>query len=239
MPTVSTLTQALTRRRIQQLAFDASFKRGEVYFDEGRVRSLVVRGVALTATVSGTEDYSVRLAVEDGALQHRCSCPVGADGEFCKHGVAVALAWLAAARGETPGEAASPVVKLDDVRPFLLTQDKETLATWLLDAAERDERLRERLLRQAAHATSKGVDFAAYRRSIDRATKTGGFVDYRAERLVAQTNNAAYADTTQLLNKAKVLLLRLGHAEEWGTAIGKLRLAHKAKRNFVALAAKL
>jgi len=206
MATVSTLAQALTRRRIQQLASGASFQRGEVYFDEGRVRSLVVRGDALTATVSGTEDYSVRLAVEDGALQHRCSCPVGTDGEFCKHGVAVALAWLAAAQGETAGEAASPVVKLDDVRPLLLTQDKETLATWLLDAAERDERLRERLLRQAAHATSKGVDFAAYRRSIDRATKTGGFVDYREAFGFTQGIEEAVAPLHELLKE--------GHAVE-------------------------
>jgi uncharacterized Zn finger protein len=60
-----------------------------------------------------------------------------------------------------------------------------------------------------------------------------------AEKLVAQKNNAAYIGATHLLRKAQVLLLHLGRAEEWGAAIGKLRLAHKAKRNFVALAAKL
>lgn len=206
MATVSSLAQALTRRRVKDLASGASFQRGEAYFAEGRVRALVVHSDVLTATVSGTEDYAVRLAVENGALQHRCSCPVGVGGEFCKHGVAVALAWLAAARGEIADEAASPLVKLDDVRPFLLKQDKETLASWLLDAAERDERLRERFFRQAARATRKGVDFAAYRRSIDRATVTGGFVHYREAHDFAQGIAEAVAPLHELLKE--------GHAAE-------------------------
>jgi len=75
---------------VQQLAGGASFERGEIYAAEGRVRSLVMHGDALTATVRGSEDYAVRLAVKDDALAHACSCPVGADGGFCKHCVATA-----------------------------------------------------------------------------------------------------------------------------------------------------
>ncbi len=181
MSAASALHRLLTRRRLRQLASGRSFERGETYFRERRVLSLVQRAGALTATVRGAEDYSVRLGAADGALRFHCSCPVGGDGEFCKHQVAVALAWLADrqaaedAEGETAGTA---VVKLDDVQPWLLQQEKSTLAAWLLEAAERDPRLRERLLRQAARATNRRADFSAYRRAIDRATPNGAFVAY-------------------------------------------------------------
>jgi hypothetical protein len=37
----------------------------------------------------------VRLAAgSDGELEYECNCPVGDEGTFCKHAVAVALSWL-------------------------------------------------------------------------------------------------------------------------------------------------
>lgn len=57
---------------MQQLAGGASFERGETYAAEGCVRSLVVHGDVLMATVRGSEDYAVRLAAADGALTHAC-----------------------------------------------------------------------------------------------------------------------------------------------------------------------
>lgn len=223
METPSSLSQILTRRRAQQLASSASFDRGEAYFAAGRVRSLVVRGATLTATVSGTEDYAVSLAVEDGTLQHQCSCPVGANGEFCKHCVATALAWLDTTTGRESGKSGNTieVVRLDDVRSFLLNQDNATLAAWLLDAAERDEQLRERLLRQAAPAAGKGVDFAAYRHSINRATDTDGFVHYRDAFAFTQGIEEAIAPLHELLKE--------GHAVEViGLAEHALARASKA-----------
>lgn len=182
----SELSRLLTLKQIRQLADARSFQRGQSYLDEERVRSLVVHGDTLTATVCGTDNYAVRLAAKDGALQHRCSCPVGTEGGFCKHGVAVALAWLGAhspdgnqARKKSPAESdATPLVSLDDLRPWLLDQTPATLAGYLLEVAERDDRLREKLLRGAARATTKGIDLSAYRKSLDRATRTGGFIDY-------------------------------------------------------------
>jgi uncharacterized Zn finger protein len=201
MTTQAALSRVLTRRHVQRLASGTSFQRGEDYATGGRVRSLVVRQDALTATVAGSAEYAVRLEVRDGALQHQCSCPVGTDGEFCKHCVAVAVAWLNANEGKAPGkpENTAAVVRLDDVRPFLLKRDKATLADWLLEAAENDERLRERLLRQAARTTGKG-DFKAYRRSIDRATSTGGFVHYREAFDFAQGIAEAVAPLRGLLD---------------------------------------
>lgn len=180
------LRRLLSLKQIKHLAGERSFQRGQDYRDGGHVRSLLVHGDALTATVSGTEDYNARLAAKDGVLQHRCSCPVGAQGAFCKHRVAAALAWLGAravdglSRNPNPPPATdpTPIVSLDDLHPWLIAQPSATLAGYLLDVAERDDRLREKLLRTAARATSKGVSLTAYRRSLERATRTGGFIDY-------------------------------------------------------------
>lgn len=182
----SALGQFLTLKQIQHLSGERAFQRGRDYCDGSHIRSLVVHGDTLTATVCGTDDYTVRLAAKDGALQHRCSCPVGAEGGFCKHAVAVALAWLGtnAATGKSAlktsrsGNNGIPIVSLDDVRPWLLDQPPATLAGYLLEAAERDDRLREKLLRGAARANAKGLDLRAYRRSLERATRSGGFIDY-------------------------------------------------------------
>jgi uncharacterized Zn finger protein len=174
----SCLNRLLTLNQIRRLAGDTSFRRGQAYCERGQVRSLVAHGDTLTATVTGTESYAVRLAAKDGNITHRCSCPVGTDGMFCKHCVATALAWLEAGPVRGQSIADSPLVTLDDLHPWLLSQPAASLATWLLETAERDDRLREKLLRAAARATAKGLDLSSYRKSIDRATRTGGFIDY-------------------------------------------------------------
>ena len=185
MPAPSDLKQVLTRQAIRQLAGSRSFERGEEYFDSGQVLTLVEHAGQLTATVQGTDAYRVVLSVEDGALDYACTCPVGVDGDFCKHCVAVGLAWLAgtarssgASRSRQP-KAETPVVTLDDARRWLEKQDTKALVEIILEQATRDDHLRERLLLQSAKAAGKGVNVAAIRKAIQRATRTGGFVHYR------------------------------------------------------------
>jgi uncharacterized Zn finger protein len=186
MPATGQLKTALTRDALRHLAGARSFERGEDYFAAGQVTSLVEHAGKLTATVQGTEDYRVTLSVRDGKLGFDCTCPMGADGAFCKHCVAVGLAWLANSAGNTAKKnlraVDTPVVTLDDARAWLNQQEKKTLAEMLLDQAATDQHLRERLLLQAAKSAGKGANVAAVRQAIDRTTRTGGFVDYRAAR---------------------------------------------------------
>lgn len=196
----SSLSDLLTVRQIKQLASETTFARGKAYCTHGHVCSIVVHGETLTAAVTGTEEYAVRLSAKDGTLAHRCSCPMGADGEFCKHCVATALAWLEAGQSTTK-DGVTPLVKLDDLRPFLLKQDREALTIWLLEAAERDDRLRERLLRNAARAAGKCTDFTSYRRAIDQATRTGGFIDYGAAHGFAESVREAVEPVRELLTE--------------------------------------
>jgi len=92
MPVTSKLKQVLTHQALRRLAGARSFQRGEDYFAAGQVASLVEHAGKLTATVQGTEDYRVTLSARGGVLDYDCTCPIGADGAFCKHCVAVGLA---------------------------------------------------------------------------------------------------------------------------------------------------
>ena len=85
---------------VRGLADPKSFQRGEEYFAAGHVRRISVDGTAVSATVEGTHAYRVRLDVTRNGLRGRCSCPH--DVEFCKHCVAVALAWLEQATEPLP-----------------------------------------------------------------------------------------------------------------------------------------
>src|SRR3989337_428474 len=85
----------LDTNTLRRLAGPRSFERGESYFEDGRVGSLVEDKGKITAFVHGSSKYRVKLWNEDGNLEYECSCPVGQDGDFCKHCVAVGLTWLA------------------------------------------------------------------------------------------------------------------------------------------------
>jgi uncharacterized Zn finger protein len=165
--------------RLKNLTNDRSFARGEAYFNEGRVSNLAEREGVLTAVVSGQKDYRVELQLEDGEIEYSCDCPVGLDGEFCKHLVAAGLAWIKPHLKPTPrtGKKTRETTQ-DKIQEFLKLQDKSTLIQLLAEEAAENRSLRERLLLQAARVNSQGVDLAAYRQAIARATRTNGFVDY-------------------------------------------------------------
>lgn len=169
-------------RELKRLASDRSFARGEVYFNEGRVHALADRDGVLTAVVRGQKDYQVRLQVQDTDIEYLCDCPVGFDGEFCKHLVAATLAWMNpdADFPVKAGEREQPETNEGKIQAFLELQDKRTLIGMLVSEAAENSNLCERLLLQAARIHPEAVDLRAYRNAIARATRTSGFVHYHA-----------------------------------------------------------
>lgn len=161
----------VTPKLLRAIAGARFFSRGEAYFDAGAVRSLRADGGGVRAMVRGTHAYRVRLWVEGDGLGHDCTCPVGEDGEFCKHCVAVGLAWHAAGQGEGTAEEGGA----DDVRDFLMGLDKEALASMLLDRAGKDEALHRRLSIRAAHAKPAAVDLSVWKGAFDEALEAGGY----------------------------------------------------------------
>jgi uncharacterized Zn finger protein len=160
---VPDLLENLTRDAMLELAGETYFERGEGYHRGGHVYDLVEHGGVVVAKVTGTEDYRVRLWAEDG-LAYSCDCPLGLDGEFCKHCVAAGLAWL---EGDFSKDTPSGSATMNDVQTYLEDQDKDLLVRILMEQAMEDEGLRERLLLRASRIG--GLELAAFRRAVDDA----------------------------------------------------------------------
>ena len=128
----------------------------------------------------------MRLAVgSDGELEYECDCPVGDDGTFCKHAVAVALSWLEKVGEEifepSEKESAKPRKKRkthdEQIREYLETLDVSALREWLIEAADRDCGIRDKLL--FAAKAKAGTDASSLKSVVRQATWTSGFVDWR------------------------------------------------------------
>jgi uncharacterized Zn finger protein len=92
----------LHRDVVAKLAGERAFTRGQSYFRDGRVVDLVRRDASLSGQVRGSTTYAVRLWVGESNLAFSCTCPQGQESVFCKHAVAVALAWIARAATRSP-----------------------------------------------------------------------------------------------------------------------------------------
>ena len=182
----SGLTDVLTLRAIQELADARTFARGLAYFHGGAVGLLDADEYEARAGVQGTRRYGVRLAAGPGGeLEYECDCPVGDEGTFCKHAVAVALSWLENTGEEvfepSEKEPAKPRKKRkthgEQIREYLETLSQDTLREWLMEAADRDPGIRDKLLFSAK--ASAGSDISSLRSVVRQATKVSGFVDWR------------------------------------------------------------
>ena len=88
------IDEVVTVSNLRYAAGSRSYSRGEEYFEDGAVHHLHCDGEQLTADVHGTHVYHARITNKDGFLEGECSCPFGQDGNFCKHLVALGLAYL-------------------------------------------------------------------------------------------------------------------------------------------------
>jgi uncharacterized Zn finger protein len=207
MKVSSPFTPFLERRALSRLAGARSFERGEDYFDGKRVKAVNEHERTITATVQGSRSYRVKLWIEDDDLDYSCTCPVGADGEFCKHCVAVGLEWLEGDQRKRSGKTdEAAAVSMEDVRAYLLGQDKKALVEILVEQATDDDRIRQRLFLKAAKQGSKAINLATYQEAIDDAVGIDGFVDYRSA--------YDYAHGIEEVIDSVEDLLKEGHAAE-------------------------
>jgi len=174
------LADHLSPAKLKKLAGPAVFARGEAYFNSAAVSRMKVIDDVLSARVTGSYPYAVKLWEEDGGIEYECSCPHGEEGNFCKHCVAVGLAWLAENKpaGGTKSARQKKTNPWKDITDFVGLQDAATLAEWLLETAKRDDVLYENLLLKARRAAGPASTIKAFRAAIDRAVDTGGYVDW-------------------------------------------------------------
>lgn len=213
------LTEVITESILQTEAGDRAYERGLGYFQAGAVTDLVVTDDTLNARVVGGDEYAVQLWNEDGELGYSCTCPVGDDGIFCKHGVAAGLAWLA-------GQAATPPAQrgkddLAGIREWLTAAPREQLEKLLLEQALNDPGLRSRLNARAARvAATHRVDVKTLKETVGKALAVSGFVDYHGMRRFIERAYPA----VELISG----LIEDGHAQ---TAV---ELAHYALKRGIA-----
>ena len=90
----SPFAHVLHQDTIAKLARGPTLARGRAYAADGRVLALARKGTQIVGAVRGGGIYAVSLWVSGDGLGYVCSCPAGAEGDFCKHCVAVAVVWL-------------------------------------------------------------------------------------------------------------------------------------------------
>lgn len=135
---------------LRRIAGTRSFERGKDYFAHGAVRGLVEHEGTVTATVDGSRRYRVKLWADEGTVDYSCTCPVGGDGGFCKHCVAVGLAFLQSAAALAPcsdytgrfRKSKKPTITIDDVRAHLAA-DHRTHTAYVLVPENEYEAMRE------------------------------------------------------------------------------------------------
>ncbi|MEO7936377.1 MAG: DUF6880 family protein [Dokdonella sp.] len=170
----------LNLRLLRRRADSRSFARCEEYFNGDLVGRVTEHDAVISAKVEGTQTYRVKLWLEGDALDYSCSCPVGRDGEFCKHAVALGLAWLDGPHtNATTKPKSRKSVTLDDVRAQLLKRDKKTLVELIMQQAIEDDDLRRRLLMEVASRASDGLNLDTWREAVDEAVECREFVEYR------------------------------------------------------------
>ena len=206
------LDDLISRASLEGLAGSAAFRCGEEYLAVGAVGRLRVSGDRVAANVEGTTTYRVELRDERGVLAFDCSCPRAADGYFCKHGVALGLAWLdQPVAGRKTGAASGSKKRRDpwhDIKHYLTKQAADTLIELLLDVARRDDRMYQSLLLKAERADGGPEDVAAaFRRAIGGATRVHGFVDWREAASFAGDMEQVAESMAQLLKPDTAALL--------------------------------
>lgn len=212
-------------KAVASLSSTPFYERGLAYLEAGRVGPLRASAGRVGATVQGSEDYLVELRVKGERLRFSCSCPVGREGAFCKHCVAVALAWLREHDDSAP--------TLDDARAHLDTLPQSELVELLIDHAHDNEALARKLLLRAATPASAKADFASLHALIEQAFAHREFVPYREvwgyvrgiedtiDVLKAQLEQGGGGDVVGLAEHALKLAERaLDHVDDSGGQMG-------------------
>ncbi|WP_338742289.1 SWIM zinc finger family protein [Haloplanus salilacus] len=148
----------VTEEAVRDICTDAVFERGERYLTESRIHEIHCIGTTVTAIVSGSRQYEVRVDLATDGFAPWCDCPYDGPGT-CKHVVAVLLRCI-----DDP-----PPDEGDQLDAALDGADADELRAFLRDALATDTDLRGRFLARVGEPTRQSVD--ELRASIDRRFK--------------------------------------------------------------------
>lgn len=213
-----------TEDELRESAGDRSFERGAGYLDA--VSGLTVEPGADRATVRavvhGGAPYRVWLSVASrGALVGRCSCPYGAEGNFCKHCVAVGLTVLA--DGGLIEHVGMQRTRDGSVDAWLDALSPRELLALVREQAAIDPGLRKRL---ELRAIATEGDSGSLRREMARMLDPTPFTRY---------GYMEYADVHAFADQARGAVPVLSDLVARGRAVDAVDLAREAVSRVEAL----
>jgi len=138
--------KSLSESVIKTLAGEAAYQRGLNYYNEGRVTQLNINDTRISGMVEGDRQYRVTLNHTAKIFDGSCDCPASDNFDFCKHCVAVGLAYYY--QTQTNREMAD-AGDADAVRLYLNTFTKPQLVEELHTLIESDQSLYDHWLLRA------------------------------------------------------------------------------------------
>ncbi len=165
---------------LRRLAGAQNYRRGSEYFQEARVRTLTEKNGSITASVQGAEKYRVQIKIDKVSteLEFSCSCPVGAEGKFCKHLVAAGLQWLAKQEGNSGKQSGRKKTESLSVPEWLARQKKAVLVDFILEHADDDDDFWNWLEMHSSLRGDGSIDMERLIKGLDNAILIEDFVDY-------------------------------------------------------------
>lgn len=179
----------LTERQLEAAAGAVSFTRGEGYVQY--VHGLRVVGTTAKASIQAKNVYLVDLDWSGTLVQGSCTCPHAADGNFCKHQVAVGLCVVDRSLGQ--GTEAGPAPP--SWSRYLEGLEADELRDLVRELVERDpgaERLLE--VRSAVRGTDPATAARSLVGDVNDALRARGFIDYRRSFDVARAAQEMLAE---------------------------------------------
>jgi uncharacterized Zn finger protein len=142
------LVGILTETRLRRKADARSWQLGEEYIAAGAVTELETSEGRVTGKVRGSSLYAVQLSLNSrNDLDYDCNCPRHQDsGDFCKHLVALGLAYLRRNADSVEEVAVPKGSAIDTIQKHLAGLTKEQLITLLMAQSLENEPLRRHLL---------------------------------------------------------------------------------------------
>jgi uncharacterized Zn finger protein len=159
--TVTTLNNLLSTQQLKDYAGYRSFERGQQYFKQGQVTVISTNDSKISANVSGTRIYQTSLWLKGRHLESSCTCEAFEDDGFCKHCVAVGLAWLA---GEMPTDNVGNVPK--EVKDYVQQLSQQQLMDIVLQQASQNQQLLQQLLLSSHSLLDSNAKLANYKKLI-------------------------------------------------------------------------
>ncbi|MET7451454.1 hypothetical protein ABZT03_06065 [Streptomyces sp. NPDC005574] len=229
---------------LRTLAGPRSFERGRGYVDA--VTAMEVSDGWISATVHGTDAYEAELTLDDShGLAGRCDCPFGAEGNFCKHLVALGLAVLAEPEA-VPRQRGRARTRARELDAWLVALSRGELLALVREQVSGDRQLARRLELRAASARGDLSEVGArIRELLDTASFARyGYVEYAdapaygeqasqaVSAITALTAAGRPADAMSLSREAMRLLSEAqdviddsdGHLDRVGAALAEAHL---------------